>query len=699
MLDQQREMFREEASELLTELEESLLELEEAPDDQELVAKVFRAMHTIKGSGAMFGFDEVAAFTHEVETVYDLVRGGSVSVTQTLINLSLAARDHIRALLDPTPEVEVDKAAGDALVEQFKALVPQPESAKAQDKPKADDLPGGDGENWTYRIRVRLSESIVFSGTRPDSLIRELTELGSCRVVAQTDAIPLLEDYATENLYVYWDVVLSTNRGINAIRDVFIFVEDDVELSIDVIDGSDALDSDVNYKRIGEILLDRGDITSEELDRILGESKPLGQKLIDSKNVDSGKIEVALYEQEMVRASRAQRQSQEAAATVRVPADRLDRLVDLVGEMVTIQSRMSQTAIGRDDADLISIAEEVERLTAELRDNTLSLRMLPIGTTFSKFKRLVRDLSQELGKEIELVTSGAETELDKTVIEKLNDPLVHLIRNSIDHGIELPQARVSAGKKRYGTIRLAAIHSGDSVVIEISDDGAGLHQERIRAKAIEKGIISDQDQLSPQDLYQLIFASGFSTAGKVTGVSGRGVGMDVVRRAIEALRGTININSNPGQGTTIRVQIPLTLAIIESLLVGIGNERYVLPLPLVEECIELTRNHVHEAHGRNLVRVRDQLIPYLPLRHWFDIEGEQPAIEQVVITSFEGQRVGLVVDRVIGEHQTVIKPLGRIYRDAQGISGATILGDGGVALILDVPQLLTEAEQLESLRD
>jgi len=631
MLDQQKNMFREEAAELLTDLEASLLELEETPTDQELVAKVFRAMHTIKGSGAMFGFDDIAAFTHEVETVFDLVRGGTLTVTQELINLSLSARDHIRGLLNPPEDGVVDMAAGTVLVQQFKALVPRPKEAPTQDKKVQELATGGDGESWTYRIRIKLVESIVFSGTRPDSLIRELAELGSCRVVAQTDSIPLLEDYTPESLYIYWDVVLSTDRGIDAIKDVFIFVEDDVDLKIDVIDGSEDGEGDVNYKRIGEILLDRGDITSAELDRILGENKPIGQKLIDSKNVDPGKIEVALYEQEMVRASRAQRQSQEAAATVRVPADRLDRLVDLVGEMVTIQSRMSQTAIGRDDAELISIAEEVERLTAELRDNTLSLRMLPIGTTFSKFKRLVRDLSQELGKEIELTTAGAETELDKTVIEKLNDPLIHLIRNSIDHGIEAPQLRVSAGKKRHGTIRLAAIHSGDCVVIEITDDGAGLDQERIRAKAIEKGIISDQDSLSPQELYQLIFASGFSTAAKVTGVSGRGVGMDVVRRAIESLRGTININSDPGQGTTIRVQIPLTLAIIESLLVGIGKERYVLPLSLVEECIELKRNQVHEAHGRNLVKVRDQLIPYLPLRRWFDITGEQPTIEQVVI--------------------------------------------------------------------
>lgn len=694
MLDQQKEIFREEAGELLTELEGSLLELEDAPDDMELVARVFRSMHTIKGSGAMFGFDDISRFTHEVETVFDLVRNGELPVTKELVSCSLAARDHIRSLLDAADGGLVDEAAGAALVSKFQAMVPgadsQPEAPSvpvaARNAPAAAEVSGGDAP--TYRIRVKFAPNIIFTGTRPDSLLRELKELGSCRVVAQTESIPLLDQYTAEDCYVYWDIILTTGQGINAIRDVFIFVEDEVELKIDVIDDGQYLDADPNYKRIGEILLERGDITREELDAILASVQPLGQKLINSHRVDQGKIEAALAEQEVIRSARSQRQQQEAAASVRVPADRLDRLVDLVGEMVTIQSRLTQTAVGRDDAELISIAEEVERLTAELRDNTLNIRMLPIGTTFSKFKRLVRDLSQELGKEIELTTAGADTELDKTVIEKLNDPLVHLIRNSIDHGIETPDKRRAAGKKRQGTIHLAAIHSGDRVIIEIRDDGAGLNEEVILKKAIEKGIVSEHDQLSRQEIFQLIFAAGFSTAHKVTGVSGRGVGMDVVKRAIEALRGSIDIDSEPGSGTTIRVHIPLTLAIIESLLVSIGDGRYVIPLSIVEECIELTRAAVQDAHGNNLVRVRDLLVPYLHLRELFATVGTPPAIEQVVITTINEQRVGFVVDRVIGEHQTVIKSLGRMYRDVPGISGATILGDGEVALILDAQQLM-----------
>jgi len=334
----------------------------------------------------------------------------------------------------------------------------------------------------------------------------------------------------------------------------------------------------------------------------------------------------------------------------------------------------------------------VERLTGELRDSALNIRMLPIGSTFSKFKRLVRDLSSELGKEIELTTDGAETELDKTVIEKLNDPLVHLIRNSLDHGIEQPEARVAAGKTRHGTVHLAAVHSGDSVLITIQDDGAGLDKEAIRSKAIERGVIAAQAELTDKELFNLIFAPGFSTAKKISSISGRGVGMDVVKRAIEALRGTIDITSVHGEGTRITVRIPLTLAIIESLLVRIGPDFFMMPLSLVDECVELTRQDVARSNGRHLANVRDHLVPYIPLRERFLIRGDCPDIEQIVITEVNGSRIGFVVDQVIGEHQTVIKSLGRAYKNVEGISGATILGDGSVALILDVPQLVQSVE-------
>ena len=699
MADQHIEVFREEAAELLSSLESSLLELEESPHDEELVAQVFRAMHTIKGSGAMFGFDEVAQFTHEVETVFDLVRKKELAVTKELVSQSLAARDYIRSLLEEQENGAVDRLQGDALMRSFRAMAEKAKNTAILDEKSHEVIEAADTSepelhgDATYRIRVRLAEDISASGTRPENLLRELTELGPCRVVAQPEAIPMLDLLIPEHCYVHWDVVLTTSRGINAIKDVFIFVEDDADIKIELLDEGNQTDADTSYKRIGEILVERGDISQEELDAILKKDKPLGQKLVELNVVSMAKIQAALNEQEMIREARTQRQAKESASSVRVPADRLDDLVNRVGELVTVQARLSQAAANRDDSELLAIAEEVERLTAELRDTSLNMRMLPIGTTFSKFKRLVRDLANELGKKIDLKTSGAETEIDKTVIEKLNDPLVHLIRNSLDHGIESPEVRLSLGKPEIGTVLLTAAHSGDSVEIIIRDDGKGLDREAILAKGIERGLIHTDSQLSDSDIFNLIFAPGFSTAKQVTGISGRGVGMDVVKRAIDALRGSIVIDSHPGIGSIITIRIPLTLAIVESLLVSIGRDTYALPLSIVEECVELSRADIARAHGRHLINVRDQIVPYIPLRQEFEVTSKSPDLQQVVIASVNGAKIGFVVDQVIGQHQSVIKSLGRMYRDAKGISGATILGDGSVALILDINHLAYRAEQ------
>jgi len=345
--------------------------------------------------------------------------------------------------------------------------------------------------------------------------------------------------------------------------------------------------------------------------------------------------------------------------------------------------------------EFLSIAEEVERLTVSLRDNTMSIRMLPIGTTFGNFKRAVRDLSSELGKEIELTTEGAETELDKTVIERLSDPLVHLIRNSIDHGIETPEVREAAGKPRCGTIHLSAVHSGAHVLIRIQDDGAGIDTGAVRAKAVEKGLIAPEAAPSDKELYALMFLPDFSTARKVTNVSGRGVGLDVVKKAIDALRGTIEISSARGAGATITLKLPLTLAIIDGFLTKIGSEHFIFPLSSVEECIELKRESV-KSNSRHLVNVRGHMVPYIRLREKFTVEGDTPEIEQIVIVGEDGHRVGFTVDTVVGQHQTVLKSLGAFYKGVEGISGATILGDGTVALILDLPKLVGAAEREEN---
>jgi two-component system, chemotaxis family, sensor kinase CheA len=699
MIEEHIATYREEAGELLAELETSLLDLEETPADHDLINRVFRAMHTIKGSGAMFGFDDIAAFTHEVETVFDLVRNGKMVVTKELLDLTLKSRDHISALLDASAGCgEADRQTGDALIAGLRRLVPQASATGGATDSVPEPVTAAkpeETEQKTWRIRFQPNRELLLCGSNPISLINELRSLGSCLVTAHFDAVPMLDTLVGEHCYLYWDIILTTGRDEAAIKDVFIFVEDDCQISIELIDDH-SRDDTSGYKKLGEILVERGDLSAEALSKVLEQQKPLGELLVDMGAVTPEKVLSALDEQQHIKNNRQERATPaDSSASIRVPAERLDQLVNLVGEMVTVQARLTQVSNTLGEAAFISIAEEVERLTNELRDTALNIRMLPIGSTFSKFKRMVRDLSQELGKEIEMETFGADTELDKTVIEKLNDPLVHIIRNSIDHGIEKPANRIAAGKPAAGTVRLGAEHAGDSVLITIRDDGAGINRDAIRNKAIELGMISASADLTDQEIYSYIFAPGFSMAAKVTSVSGRGVGMDVVKRGIEGLRGTIVVDSELGKGTVITLKIPLTLAIIESLLVKIGDSHFVLPLGAVEECIELSREDIRAAHGRNLAKVRGNLTPYICLRDQFSISGTRPEIEQIVIVSVQGVRIGFVVDFVVGEHQTVIKPLGTLYQDVKGISGATILGDGSVALIISPGDLAKMAETAE----
>ncbi|ABK43151.1 CheA signal transduction histidine kinase [Magnetococcus marinus MC-1] len=689
--------FTEEAYELLSELEDSLLVLEENPQDMELIGRVFRAMHTIKGSGAMFGFDEVAEFTHDVETVFDKAREGAIPVTKELIDLTLAARDQIRAILDEAGGgAPSDKQNAQRIILGLRALIPgntarAPQPANEEPEPIEASSESAAGKH-TYRVRFKPDANIFMSGTNPLLLIEELIELGSCKVVGITDALPPLSEINPEQCHTSWEIFLTTDQGESAIQDVFIFVEDECELNIRRIDRDEDVDDQAQIKRLGDLLVERGDIDKQTLESI---TDPLGDRLVKAGLVSKGKVDAALIEQQVVKEKQQTNKVQEQAASVRVPSDKLDQLVDLVGELVTVQARLNQTAHSHGDHDLQLIAEEVERLTAELRDNTMSIRMLAIGTTFNKFKRLVRDLSKELGKQIELTTAGAETELDKNVIDQLNDPLVHIIRNSIDHGVESPQQRQAVGKPAAGTVHLSAEHSGANVLIRITDDGAGLDPKKLRTKAVEKGQLPADNELTDKEAYQLIFGAGFSTAAKITNVSGRGVGMDVVRKSIDSLRGSVEVDSTLGQGTSITLKLPLTLAIIEGLLVQIHDEYFVLPLAAVEECVELTRTDVANTHGRQVINVRGHIVPYIRLRDRFEISGPAPDVEQIVISEVEGQQMGFVVDHVIGQHQTVIKSLGKGFKHPDEFSGATILGNGTVALIIDLSKIVRLAEQHE----
>jgi len=550
----------------------------------------------------------------------------------------------------------------------------------------------------TYRIRFVPGSQIFFRGINPVGLLRELGLMGELSVIAQTDKIPKLSDIDPETCYFYWDLLLTSHESYDAIRDVFIFVEDDCEIDIRIIDEEGWLDDSGEYKRLGEILVERGDITEDDLTRALSSKKRLGESLLEDGLVDEGKLDAALAEQEKVMNLRRERRQAEYTSSIRVRSEKLDSLVNLVGELVTVQARLSRISEHREDAELQSVSEVVERLTWDLRDQILNIRMIPIGTTFSTFNRLVRDLSQELGKNVDLITRGAETELDKTVIERLNDPLVHLIRNCIDHGIESPEERRAADKSERGVVSLTAVHAGANVILQVKDDGRGLDYAAIRNKAIKQGMITADAELREKDLAELIMMPGFSTAASVTNVSGRGVGMDVVKQAIEDLRGSVEVAGKKGQGTVFTIRLPLTLAIIDGLLVRIGEDFFVLPLSAVEECVEIRREEAEAFNGRNLANVRGELVPFINLRQQFKLGDETPDIEQVVIVGVEDRRVGFLVDTVIGEHQTVIKNLGKFYREIKGLSGATILGDGTVALILDIQQLYKVALDSELLQ-
>ena len=692
-LDRFKATFREEAFELLAQLEDKLLELESQPLNGELINAAFRAIHTVKGSAAMFGFDAVSGFAHEMETVLDLCRGGALSITKEFIGLALKGRDQLRQLMEFEDGLPADIAEeSESLLRRFKEF-----SGKATgsvttahpDKGPAGAPAGSAAESLqarTYRITFKPASDVFKNGTKVLNLIEELSGLGQADVFPHMEGVPRLREMDPEACYAWWEILLTAPVDENAIRDIFIFVEDQSELRVAAVAGGD----EGEVRRLGDILVDRGAVSAGALRDALGSQKRLGEVLVENRIVSKPQVESALVEQEHLK--KVQQRS-ETAGSIRVASDKLDALVDLVGELVTLQARLAQTSLDMKDGGLASVSEQFERLISQLRDNTMSIRMLPIGSTFNKFRRVVRDLSIELGKEAELLTEGAETELDKTVIERLGDPLVHIIRNSVDHGIEKPEVRERGGKPRAGAIKLSARHSGAYVLIQVSDDGKGLDRDAIRSKAIERGLISPTQEVGDQDLYQLIFEPGFSTAKAVTTVSGRGVGMDVVKREIDSLGGSAQLSTSPGAGMTVTLKIPLTLAIIEGLLVRIGSEFFVVPLSSVDGCIEVLRDTLASMGRRRIISYRDELVPFVHLRSFFSGEkdGEkaedEPEIEQIVIASAQEYRIGLVVDQVIGDYQTVIKPLGRLYRDIDGVSGATILGDGTVALILDVNRL------------
>lgn len=690
------EVFKQEAEELLSDIEDCILDIENNPEDNDAVNRLFRAMHTIKGSGAMFGFENISSFTHHVETCLDQVRDGKVSITRKLIDLILSSRDQIKTMLDGD---EYDQNVNNNIIASLHKLM---------DKPAEAGKSSGETQNKTesshsarYSVRFEAPLCIFNSGIDPVMLLEELNEIGECDIKIDTEHVPELNVMDPENCYLAWDINIKTDKNISAIQDVFIFVESESTIKINKVEEKTVqeyeYDPDKPTPKVGELLVETRRINNETLGKALDTQKitgeHIGEILVKEGNVSEEELESALLKQQDIK----DKNNSAKQESVRVSSDKLDRLINLVGELVITQAQLSQFAAINEIAELTKPVEEVERLTGELRDSVLNIRMMPIGTQFNRFRRLVRDLSKELNKEIDLITKGAETEMDKTVIERLADPLVHLIRNSLDHGIESPDTREAAGKSRKGKIVLSAEHRGACVIITIHDDGKGLDSQKIIEKAISKGMVSADAELSEKEIFNMILAPGFSTAAQVTNISGRGVGMDVVKREIENLRGKVDIDSTIGKGTTITLSLPLTLAIIDGLLIEINSDNYVIPVSMVEECLEMNQMIQALSSDRNLIQVRGELVPYIRLRELFNIPGQYCDIEEAVIVNVNDMRLGIVVDHIIGDYQTVIKSLGKMYKDVTEISGATIMGNGNVALILDIPGIMQTAKQQESV--
>ena len=657
-MDELKQVFLQESFEQLDALESLLLELENRPDDEPTLNGIFRAAHTIKGAAGMVECTAVESFAHVVENVLDRLRNHEIAVSTKLAALMLGCTDHLRLLV--ANEAGVAQMAGEEIEAQGARLLIQlgeyGPGGQIFASPKAvesgvERIPQSSSAQNCWHISVRFGREVLRQGMDPENFLRFLETLGDIRhLETLADAIPAAAEMDPEVCYLGFEITLESSADKQAIEDIFAFVRDECRLAIlppnskvaDYLDLIRNLPED--SLRLGEILVRVGALTADELAEGLRtqavpadepEARQIGEILVAQQVVQPELVVAAVAKQAQVSEKKAQ-----DAKLIRVPADKLDHLINLVGELVIAGAATSLLAHTRRDGELIEASSLLTRLVEEIRDASLQLRTVQIGETFNRFHRLVRDACKDLGKDVQLVINGGETELDKSIVEKIGDPLMHLVRNSLDHGIEAPAVREAAGKAPQGTLFLNAFHDAGNIVIEVGDDGAGLNRNKILAKAIERGLVDAEAHLSDREVFDLIFAPGLSTADQVTNLSGRGVGMDVVRRNLQALRGTINVDSQSGQGTRLTLRLPLTLAIIDGFLVVSGNRSYVIPLDAVVECIERPESE----HERNYFNLRGQVLPAVCLREIFNLPGERPARESVVVVQYAGQRAGIVVD-------------------------------------------------------
>lgn len=683
------EVFQTEARDVIGTIESDLVLLEES-ESEETVNSLFRSFHTLKGSSGIAGLTEVSGFTHELETLLDKVRSGEATVTSSMIDILLASVDLLRVMIfgsDEDVDIEEQKAAVLAFLNSEGVTAPAGTTDTSQ---------GSESAERYYRIVIRFREDIFEFGIDPMIILEDLTQCCSVlEMKIDRSKLPDLAEIDPEKCYLGWLFVVKTSAPRSRLDEIFLFVRDDNEIEIEDISDTYTEDFSKNIneeKRLGDILVKRGLLTENDITRVLQEKsddEKLGTAIVRKKLLTEADIQNALGVQTEVR-------KKIESSTIRVETNKLDNLMNLLGEIVIGQSSISRFAEELDEDRGYALKNSLyslNRSTRQFQEQIMAMRMIPVGPTFNQFKRFVRDTAKELGKDIKLVIKGKETELDKTVIEEITDPLKHMIRNSIGHGIESPEKRLARGKQAEGTITLNAYHQEGSVFIEVADDGAGIDTDKIRELAIERGFLAKEKDVTAEELYEYMFQPGFSTSGQVGGLSGRGVGMDVVKSNIDSLRGSIQVISQKGSGTTFRIKMPLTLAIIDGMLIQIGVQKYIIPLLSILESIQPRKEDVKSIKGKGeVVLVRDQYISLIRLYDYFSIEPEytDPSEALVVIVESNGERLALMIDDLLGQQQTVIKSIDRFITRNRTVSGAAILGDGNVALILDIHGLLNE---------
>jgi two-component system, chemotaxis family, sensor kinase CheA len=666
-MDHLQGIFIAEAEELIAGLEETLLQFDKDRSNKTSIETIFRSMHTLKGSASMFGFESLSALTHELETVYDLIRTGRFSATNEVLEITLETIDHVKkiirdqALQDPT-----NRARHEALRTAIAGLTGE---AHGQHADKHTGVA-------TFYIHCKPHADVQLKGTNPLYLIEDLVSLGTARVLPHMNEVPALATLDPTLCYTGFEIFLASKNTVDEVQGVFIFAEDSCDVIVEKI-------ADIDLLQVAGF--------TQALDIKGFGAAPFGLSAIQhlvATALHAGAITTSNTPANTTAATPAAT-TKNHVTSIRVSSDKLDELLNLVSEMVTSQAGLTLLAARHDVPGLADLAENMEKISRRLRENAFSICLIPIDTLVTRFQRLVRDLSKELGKEINFTAEGVETELDKSIIENITDPILHMLRNCIDHGIESPAERIAKGKPRQGSIRMKAFHSGTSVYIQIVDDGKGIDAEKIRQKAIAKGLLAADTVLSEKETYDLIFKPGFSTAEQVTDVSGRGVGMDIVKRNIEAIHGEVSIASRVHEGTTITIRLPLTLSIVDGMRVKIASSEYILPLTAVDKCYEIETRKLRQEHAQK-IEFDGNLLPVFNLREVFHEDEPKPDITQIIKVHYDEFPVGLAVDAVIGEYQAVMKPLGSFYENREEFSGATILGDGTVALVMDIHKLVRQ---------